>query len=108
MTAEQRAAERLGFRDGWTLISLTNGDVYALWRELVRMEEENARMLEALKAIRKGVADSPRPYEGFWPMREFLNDRQIFNGDLDGDAVIVAVIDAAISSPPVGRVRGEK
>ncbi len=51
----------------------------------------------ALSVIRKGLGDG-RPYEGYFPMRQFLRDRKIYEGDLQEDAVIVAVIDAALAA----------
>jgi hypothetical protein len=44
MTVEQRVAERLGFSLTGKLYAESSAWEHAMWRELVRMEEENAKL----------------------------------------------------------------
>lgn len=73
----------------------------ALAKEIMDQKEINAALVEALEVIKTALGDG----EGgsFWPARKFLDDRNIYHGDLNDLRVLDRVARAALAL-----ARGEK
>jgi hypothetical protein len=63
--------------------------------ELEERDRADAELLEALKAVQVALGDE-YGRASYWPARKYLASIDVYEGDLEGDAVLHAVLRVAL------------
>ena len=67
-----------------------------LMAQVQKDQAQIAALREALEAIKTAINDEEDGSGSYWPARKFLDDRGIYNGDLNDLRVLYAVTKTAL------------